>query len=189
MAIASRVVNARVMPRLSTSVAATPTCSWRLRLRVRLHSYALDKRLAEGADPNSEPELALRARQLDAPEMRGKIADSIALILVRAQVGPAPTGLGAEVKPATEAVLASSADLRVLVKSLRDERTVATRGVAMARVLVADGCGPLYNAAAIEPLRYRVRMATFCLEQSTGETTPAPACWPPAFLDDRRSHE
>src|SRR4051794_11446595 len=106
MPMGSRVVKARVMLRSSTFVAAAPACSWRLRLRVRLHSHALDKRLAEGADPDSEPELALRARQLNDPRTRGKIADSIALTLVRAQVGPSPTGLGDEVKPATEAVLA-----------------------------------------------------------------------------------
>jgi hypothetical protein len=62
------------------------------------------------------------------------------------------------------AIRAAEADLRALAARLRDPGPAHERGVAMASVLLRDGCGPLYDGAAPLPLRYCVRMALLCLE-------------------------
>jgi hypothetical protein len=136
--------------------------SWRLRVRVRFSADALERRLADGANPLASPALALRARQLVDRRTRRGLAFSIKMIVRSAQeTTPDPQ---AAVLYDIAAVRACQDDLCALADRLLDHDTVAERGVAMTSMLLRDGYGPLYNPNAPLPLRYCARMALLCLD-------------------------
>ena len=141
-----------------------PDPPWWLRACVRMHAHALDRRLADGANPLGSPRLALRARQLTDPQARRKLAIDIDVILIgEYEMARRPHLMRQPLPFDMAAVRTALDDLRALGDRLRDPRPVSERGVAMTIVLLRDGSGPLYDADAPLPLRYCVRMALLSL--------------------------
>jgi hypothetical protein len=111
------------------------------RLRARLRAAQLDRRLAGGADPDSDVALALHARRLLDPGARRRLAHSLrrSVTMSRTRLTPASP------RPP---IPSHVADCAAMVEALADrvgaDGVVAPRGVAAVRVLLTEGGGPLY---------------------------------------------
>lgn len=111
-----------------------------------LRAPRLDRALAEGADPASEPGLRDRARRLTSWRTRRRLARALEDV----ERGP-----GVPVRH--DAVVDASDLLSELTTALRSRERVSARGVLLARRIVTDGCGPLYAPTAPRSaLRWRV---------------------------------
>jgi hypothetical protein len=98
-----------------------------------LRAPRLDRALAEGADPASEPSLRERARRVTSLRMRRRVARA----LEEVEQGP-----GIPVRH--DAVVEAGDLLSELTTALRSRERVSARGVLLARRILTDGCGPLY---------------------------------------------
>jgi hypothetical protein len=106
----------------------------------------LDRALAEGADPASEPSLRQRALRLTSWRTRRRIAKALEEV---------ECGAGLPVRH--DQVLEAHDLLSELTTALRSRERVSARGVLLARRIVTDGCGPLYAPNAPRAaLRWRV---------------------------------
>ena len=113
------------------------------RLLARLRSGSLDRRLAAGTPAETGPLLALRACTIIQPTTRRRFARSLQH-LVRHAAGPQrhrPVTLSA----LTCRNLRDAANvLNRLIDRLTSPRPVSARGMAMVKILLTDGAGPLY---------------------------------------------
>ena len=111
-----------------------------------LRSSRLDRALADGADPASEPSLRQRARRLTSWRTRRRLAKA----LEEVECGP-----GLPVRH--DQVMEARDLLSELTTALRSRERVSARGVLLARRIITDGCGPLYAPNAPRAaLRWRV---------------------------------
>ncbi len=113
-----------------------------VRVRTRFGRAALDSELANGADPASSAELALRAEQLRSPAERARIANRLVEAL-----GDARRGEPVALRPRQhrDAVRGAADDILALVLRLRDDRPVGIAGVAAAARLVDDRRSAMYR--------------------------------------------
>jgi hypothetical protein len=112
-------------------------------LAARWLAHHLDRALAEGASPETNAALALRAQRLTEPDRRWSTAGALRRI-VREARDDRRQRFG-RVRPNARAVLAASRELSDLADTLDDPGPVAARGVAKAWLLLTDGTGPLYS--------------------------------------------
>lgn len=124
----------------------------------------LDKRLADGAAPESGRLIALRARALVIPARRQRLASDWDRLVRAALERPATR---ARVPLRRDRIVAAEADIRELQYSLRASAPVPARGVALASNLLTDGAGPLYNRNSPVDLRAAVQAAIQHLDPST----------------------
>jgi hypothetical protein len=110
---------------------------------VWLHQFELDRRLADGADPESSPELRLRARVLAGPRFRRHLAAELESVIARAQ--HPPHWHSASLPVCAAAVREADDPLRRLAHALRAPGVPPVRGVALAACLINDPTGPLYD--------------------------------------------
>jgi hypothetical protein len=104
---------------------------------VVLRAPRLDRALADGADPASEPVLGARARRLTSWRTRRRVARA----LEEVERGPGV--------PVRRDQVGDARDLLFeLATALRSRERVSARGVLLARRIVTDGCGPLYAPTA-----------------------------------------
>jgi hypothetical protein len=114
-----------------------------LRLQVRLRRRRVDRLLAEGVSPTSDPQLALRAAQLTRPAVRARLAaglrdgvrsvDESALTLRRRPQAPVDA----------TSVQACASEMGELARALTDINP-RVRGAAIVNALLTDGLSPLY---------------------------------------------
>lgn len=126
---------------------STLECSARLlvprrlaRILSWLQATSLDRELAEGGDPAACPILAARAAKLASARTRQALARE----LEHAVLGPAARAGGMRIPRARTAIAANRARLFELVARLRSQELLYARGLAMLRLLLIDGRGPLY---------------------------------------------
>jgi len=111
-----------------------------------LRATRLDRALADGVDPASEPVLRQRARRLTSWRTRRRLAKALEDV----ERGP-----GLPVRH--DQVLEARDLLSELTTALRSRERVSARGVLLARRIITDGCGPLYAPnAPRSALRWRV---------------------------------
>ena len=123
-----------------------------LRLHVLVHRGRLDRLIAEGQDPTTDPRLSLRAAQLGRPALRATLARSL-LNAVRSIENSAISRFPSPHIPVDAAsVRACSPELYDLARALTDV-TASARGVAITRVLITDGASPLYVGGPPNRLR------------------------------------
>lgn len=134
---------------LSRHAAAAAGLSRFGRLWVRLHAHRLDRRLAAGADPADDPELARRAKELAAPKGRSRIAAVLDRVRAEAE-GPSPPFASAA-PFAREAIGGCAEEIEAVVDRLEGDDPVGPRGVAHVAVLVHDRTSPLYSPDTAEP--------------------------------------
>jgi hypothetical protein len=147
---------------MDTNLHVAPRPGLRDRLAARIEAARLDGELARGADPEERPALALRARRLLAPRTRAALGRHLERML-----DDALTGEGAvltRIRPRRGAVLEAADELDAVAQRLREHRPVAAGGVARVRLLLTDGCGPLYLPVAGQTLRTAVEAALDGLE-------------------------
>ncbi len=143
--------------------------TWRERIRARLLATRLDRRLAAGRSPESDPLLALRAQRLTRPSTRTALATAIGRVLREASSTARRTR-----PPLADlvAVREVERDLVGLVDHLVAPVPVSARGVALVHEMLVDGGGPLYLRRSARDLSEMIRTATLALD-------PA-ADWPSA---------
>jgi hypothetical protein len=147
------------VPRFRFDASGARRAPLLLKLRVLLTRDQLDHELAEGADPVTSSKHELRARQL--VDSRTRLADQVDRALESAHVAGPPFTAEAPVRRA--AVRDCEADMRALVRRLRDGLPSDVQGVALVARLLSDGSGPLYAEGAYS-LRYTVRAARLALD-------------------------
>jgi hypothetical protein len=125
--------------------------------RARLHATRLDTEIADGADPMESGERAARAAQLLHPRMRHGLARGLRRAVLDAR--RVSCARSSAVHVARSAVQACAPSLLRLAAELGDQG-VRPRGIALTRLLLSDGTGPLYCArtedelwAAIDEIR------------------------------------
>ena len=118
--------------------------------RIRWAGPELDQRLADGADPDSDRLLRLRAARLLEPGARATVATGLEGVV--ATISKPRTPFTAAVPVRRGAVRGARRELMALADDLRHLRTVQPRGVAMAERLVTDPSSPLYTAGSSDDI-------------------------------------
>jgi hypothetical protein len=134
-----------------------------LALTVWWRATEFDRRLAAGENPWTSEALALRARRLTTPRSRARVARGLTSVL-RSAGNDAPR-FTAAVHPNAPDVLDGQAVIVSLERRLRGPGPVAAQGVAIIRLLLIDGNGPLYRPSDAEALRSRLRAAAAALRE------------------------
>lgn len=129
----------------------------RLLLTVWWRATELDRRLAAGADPWTSDALALRARRLTTSRTRARIARGLAGVLCSA--GNDRPRFTAAVRPSGPGVLDAEPIIAWLERRLCAPGPVAAQGVAILRLLLIDGNGPLYQPSDPDALCTHLRAA------------------------------
>lgn len=111
----------------------------------------LDRALASGVNPAAGVLLAARAARLTSPRCRSELADALERITSDRRHGRFA------VLPDRRAVDLNRARITALAQRLRDPAPVYARGVAMLRLLLRDGGGPVYWGARGEALERALR--------------------------------
>jgi hypothetical protein len=130
------------------------------RILARSQAARLDRKLAEGASPETSASLAARATELTSMEFRRDLAVSLRGILAaagepvpavwpRSPIGPARTP---RIPLRVARIRRSAPALTELISALLQPGPVPVRGVAMVTRLLADGVGPLYWDVARDDL-------------------------------------
>ncbi len=140
------------------------------RVLCRVRSRQLDRQLADGACPDANMSLALRARLLMRPTTRSQLARSIARVLAQASEPRRrwPTR-GSRVPVAKGNVVEAAPSLEALSDRLRGPVPVSVRGMASVELLLGDGVGPVYNPHCPRQLRDMVDEALRSLAQLDGD--------------------
>jgi hypothetical protein len=125
---------------------------------VWLFRRQLDRKIANGADLSSSPELTQRARQLVSSAFRAQMAAGLRRTIAAAEQ-PGQSRLSAQVPVQRSAILDERAQLVGLALLLTEEEDVSARGVARVRELLTDGRSPLYYPAPPGALAAALRHA------------------------------
>jgi hypothetical protein len=123
-----------------------------LELSVRIHRGRLDRLLAEGRSPATDPRLALRAAQLARPALRAALARALRDALRSIDESAITRFRRPQVPVDAASVRVCTPELGELARALTDIDPRA-RGVAITRVLLTDGLGPLYVNGQADRLR------------------------------------
>ena len=117
----------------------------RLRLRVWRERERLDAALAAGVDPDADPALARRARQLTEPSARRTMAGTVRTLLDVAEERPSFWGPEGPRPPLQRAgVLAAHDALLALADRLDEPTDLSPKGAALFALMAWDSGSPLY---------------------------------------------
>lgn len=141
----------------------------RIRVRDRLVSgwrnLTLDAQLADGRRAEYDRLRAVRAGTLTTPATRRRLAAGWEDVLRTAT--RSRRGRDSRMPVRSSRVLAAEGEIRRMISLLHAAHPVPARGVAIAELLLADGTGPLYNAASPSDLAATVREAVHHLDPTT----------------------
>jgi hypothetical protein len=132
------------------------------RVVARLLASSLDRQLAAGRAPESTRLLATRAQQLASAAMRQELARNVEHVLELVH-REAPSR---RVLVPREFILDVEPDLREMLSKLVTPLPISAHGVAMVRVLLTDGTGPLFNRRCSTSLRDAVHDAMAQLDSA-----------------------
>lgn len=136
-----------------------------LSMRSQLSQARLDKELAAGMPPDSNPLLRERARHLVSRDSRLKLALGLGQALHQQERPGLHT---AQVPVNSEAVDAASPVLEMLAERLRGFLPIGAQGAAKTKILLTDGSGPLYNPGSGSDLKTAAHRALAALETDWG---------------------
>src|SRR5262245_23955093 len=120
------------------SATATPPLDgvpWTRALTV-LRRHRLDQALADGAGPETGPELALRARQLTSAPHRRSVAEAVDRLIAEAHASR--TGRSSAAPTSRRELLDAEPNMRELAARLTSEAPLEAQGVALAEKLLDD---------------------------------------------------
>jgi hypothetical protein len=134
-----------------------------MRLRAARRRAELTRKLAEGTNPSTRPELALRAAQLTSDRNRRTIAHSLRRTISEAHKPPMMRSRMVLIQ--RSAVIDAESAINAMVRRLRSPEPVQAQGMALVdRILTnADG-SPLYNASEPGTLGLEIHGAAAALE-------------------------
>ncbi|HEV7461174.1 MAG TPA: hypothetical protein VGN78_11600 [Solirubrobacteraceae bacterium] len=133
--------------------------SLRIRLEALVKRAALDAQLAEGRNPRTSPQLALRAAQLTERAARRRLSAAFRAALDEARGPISRRGLSPRVPLNRRAVLDCRRELEALADRLAVAEHPRPRGVAIAHLLLVDGAGPLYARSRADQLIHVIHTA------------------------------
>ena len=139
--------------------------TWRLRVRMRvaLRRSELTRALAEGADPTTSDELALRAGQLTSAGSRRTLARAMRRTIDSARKPPLARSSAAIIQRG--AVLDAQDAIRTMIARLSSGQPVRAEGMVMAERILTNADGsPLYNPAERGRLALEITAATAAME-------------------------
>ncbi|QEC48261.1 hypothetical protein FSW04_12250 [Baekduia soli] len=124
----------------------------------------LDRALAAGTPPESGVALALRAQALTAHDQRVALRSSVETLVLMAG-RPAPWASRWAILSARRLDRVAG-ELQRLAAALSDPGPIDVCGLARVRLLLVDGCGPLYRSAAdpVDDLREAIELAIVGLQ-------------------------
>jgi hypothetical protein len=131
-------------------------------LAAQWYAGQLDRRLAQGTSPNATALLAIHAERITGPRGRARVAEGLAR--ARRDAHAAHSGFSAAIPPHASEVRAARTVLETLERRLLAPEPVTPRGVALLRVLLTDGAGPLYRPGEPGVLGSDLRAAAAALE-------------------------
>jgi hypothetical protein len=155
----------RIPPsRCSCLARVAGTCqSAGLRVTVAVRRGALDRELAEGADPGRAPELSFRATRLVRDRDCPALACCLWLVVVQADGAPWLARVNPrEIQRA--AILADRQALVSLIERLESARPVLPEGFAIAERLMSDLHSPLFAPAEPGTIRRLARNAVAAMD-------------------------
>jgi hypothetical protein len=129
------------------------------RLAARIKRFALDRELAAGADPQGSGLLACRAEQLRSAPTRRHLAADLRDLVKQADH---PAGLSAAA-PIGRGVRAVRSRLLILAARVEADPDVRPRGMAMLKLMLADGASPIYVPSSVDDLEGELDAATEAL--------------------------
>ena len=121
----------------------TPRPSLMARLRARLRAYQLDRQLAVGVPAPAGSALAVHQARLTSGVERAAVARTLRRAVHDAHAGGAPLSSRVPVHPTN--IRAAEELIDAITLRLHSPRPVSARGMARLRVVLADGCGPMYR--------------------------------------------
>lgn len=121
----------------------TPRPSLMARLRARLRAYQLDRQLAVGVPAPAGSALAVHQARLTSGVEREAVARTVRRAVHDAHAGGAPLSSRVPVHPTN--IRAAEELIDAITLRLHSPRPVSARGMARLRVVLADGCGPMYR--------------------------------------------
>jgi hypothetical protein len=116
------------------------------RLLARLHSVDLDRRLADGASPDSSALLSLRAQRLQSLASRRALALGFRRRLAAARREPHP--FDRQVPLARAEIQRNAKLIEELAARLEAHEPADPQGIARGSVLLCDGSSPLYRRSS-----------------------------------------
>jgi hypothetical protein len=135
----------------------------RRRLTAALLCDRLDRMLAAGLPAESDVLLAVRAEHLASARTRTDLARTVGRLL-RAASGPEHGISRASSMAVLSRVREARPELEDLIDHLLAPVPVSARGMALVRLLLRDGSGPLFRYESPADLRHQVRCASAALE-------------------------
>ena len=137
-------------------------------MRAQLGAARLDRELAEGAKPDTDPLLRERARQLQSRESRKRLALGLDRAIDQVQ---RPLLYRENAPVHSPAVREAASTLQLLIRRLRGARPVSPEGVARLEILLTDGSGALYNPDGEPDLRTAAQAALASLDPGLRRST------------------
>jgi hypothetical protein len=114
-------------------------------------SFSLDRRIASGRPVESSALLAARAQILTSPVKCQQVAEAWQVLIDLARSSDQSHNIFVTV--CRDRLASAEHDIRQLSTILLTSQPVAARGVAIAKVLLADGTGPVFNPHSDVSLR------------------------------------
>ena len=139
------------------------TVRWRDRLTVRGRASGLDRALAAGTPPEASVPLALHADRLVRPCNRRQVAGNLDHVLAEVRASGRPGHPAVPLR--RQQIIEAQAELAETACRLRNPGPVAAQGVAMLRLLLSDGQGPLYGPGRDEDLTVVLRRCRMALDE------------------------
>ena len=132
------------------------------RLLTPLRAWRLDRALAAGTSPDSSAPLSLRAQNLIGQTSCAELSLCIRRTIDQAKRPVTPSSFKARI--CRRKVLDAEAMLGEVADRLASGQPVDARGVAQIRLLLRDGCGPLYTRPQADDLQSALDAAIEALE-------------------------
>jgi hypothetical protein len=123
--------------------SAAPRPSLLARVTARVRAYQLDRQLAVGVPAPAGSALAVHQARLTSVAERESIAWALRQAVCEVRFGGSP--LSPRIPVHSTNIAAAEDLIDAITLRLHSPRPVSARGMARLRVVMSDGCGPLYR--------------------------------------------
>lgn len=161
-AVHESVGHGRVVIQIDGTGVWARRVSWLERLESHLFGDRLDRALAAGIPPETDPLLALRAAQISSPKSRRELATVVRRMLAAATDPESPMRVRS--MAILPRVKKARREFEALADHLEAPVPLPARGMAAVKLLLRDGAGPLYRYESRQSLPRLVRDITDLLD-------------------------